>query len=72
MACWLWTDEDAYFNLFSVIPREKLGNARDLCSLLPTTQTALLYAISSMPSLVDAGEMEFEVPLGSEVITPRL
>lgn len=72
MACWLWIDEDAYFNLFSVIPREKLGNTRDLCSLFPTTQIALLYAISSMRSLVVAGEMEFEVPLGSEIITPRL
>lgn len=68
-----WLVEDAYFNLcLQLFPERNLAKTRDFCSLLSTTQTALLYAISSTPSLVVAGEMEFEVPSGSEVITPRL
>lgn len=46
---------------FQLFPERNLGKSRDLCSLFPATQIALLYAISSMLSLVVAGEMEFEV-----------
>ena len=76
-----WTDgsfipsEDAYFNFcFQLFPERNLAESRDLCSLLPPTQIALLYTISNMPSLVAAGEMESEVLSGSERLgfQPRL
>lgn len=55
---------------FQLFPERNLATPGIfVLSFLP--QTALLYAMGSMPSLVLA-EMEFEVPLGSEGITPRL
>lgn len=56
---------------FQLFPEENLATPGIfVLAFLP--QTAMLYAMGSMPSLVVAGEMEFEVPLGSEGITPRL
>lgn len=35
---------------FQLFPEGNLAKTNDLCSLLPTTQIPLLYAVSNMPS----------------------
>ena len=67
--------EDVYFNFcFQLFPERNLAKSRDLCSLLPAKEIALLNTISNMPSLVAEGEMESEVLSGSERLgfQPRL
>lgn len=47
---------------FQLLLERNVAITSDLCYLPPTTQIPLLYAVSNMPSLVVAGEMESKVP----------